>query len=269
MSLRRAFAVVSSAALVLALAACGDEDGDSAEDPSSDRTHAPQPENPTGAPCQYPTGQPAARDVDPPADTAAYTGQVAVTIETSAGDIPVTLDADSAPCTVNSFTSLASQGFYDGTECHRLTTAGIFVLQCGDPTGTGTGGPGYSFPDELSGTEMYSPGTLAMANAGPDTNGSQFFLVYEQSPLPPAYTVFGTVSEEGLEVVKEIASEGSDDGNGPGDGKPRTDVDIEFVEVQGADTATSPTSPSSPSTELPTSPTSPTEPTSPTSPASS
>lgn len=244
MSLRRTFAVLSSTVLLLALAGCGDEKDDSADDPTTDRTHAAQPENPSGAPCQYPAGQEAARDVDPPADTAAYTGQVAVTIETSAGDIPVTLDADQAPCTVNSFTSLASQGFYDDTECHRLTTAGIFVLQCGDPTGTGTGGPGYSFPDELSGTETYSPGTLAMANAGPDTNGSQFFLVYEQSPLPPAYTVFGTVSEEGLQVVQQIAAEGSDDGNAPGDGKPKTQVDIEFVEVGAAPTDV-PTTPAS------------------------
>jgi peptidyl-prolyl cis-trans isomerase B (cyclophilin B) len=248
MSHRRVLAALSSAVLLLALAACGDEKDDSAKDSDSSESHAAQPENPDGAPCQYPEGQQAARDVDPPADTAAYTGQVPVTIETSAGDIPVTLDADTAPCTVNSFTSLASQGFYDDTECHRLTTAGIFVLQCGDPTATGTGGPGYSFPDELSGTETYSPGTLAMANAGPDTNGSQFFLVYEQSPLPPAYTVFGTVSEEGLQVLQEIAAGGSDDSNAPGDGKPKTEVDIDFVEVGDQGDLTSP------STEVPTSP---------------
>jgi peptidyl-prolyl cis-trans isomerase B (cyclophilin B) len=232
MSHRRALAALS-AVLFLALSGCGDEKGDSADDKtgSSDQTHAAQPDNPDGAACQYPEGQKAARDVDLPADTAAYEGQVAVTIQTSAGDVPVTLDADSAPCTVNSFTSLASQGFFDDTECHRLTTAGIFVLQCGDPTATGTGGPGYSFPDELSGTETYSAGTLAMANAGPDTNGSQFFIVYDQSPLPPAYTVFGTVSDEGLQVVQDVAADGSDDANAPGDGAPKTPVKIEFVDV--------------------------------------
>ncbi len=230
---RRAVAALSTV-LLLGLAACGDDDGDSADDPggSSDRSHAAQPENPEGVECQYPEGgSPAAREVDPPAGNAAYEGQVPVTIETSAGDVAVTLDADSAPCTVNSFTSLASQGYFDGTECHRLTTAGIFVLQCGDPTADGTGGPGYSFPDELNGDETYDAGTLAMANAGPDTNGSQFFIVYEQSPLPPAYTVFGTVSPEGLEVVRGIAADGSDDANGPGDGAPKTRVDIDFVEV--------------------------------------
>jgi peptidyl-prolyl cis-trans isomerase B (cyclophilin B) len=227
---RRVLAVLSTA-LVLAVSACGDDTGDEAEDPTSDRSHAAQPENPEGVECQYPEGAPAARDVEPPAANAAYEGQVPVTIETSAGDIAVTLDADSAPCTVSSFTSLASQGYFDGTECHRLTTAGIFVLQCGDPLGDGTGGPGYSFPDELDGDESYDAGTLAMANAGPDTNGSQFFIVYEQSPLPPAYTVFGSVSEEGLEVVRGIAADGSDDANAPGDGAPKTRVEVDFVEV--------------------------------------
>jgi len=235
MSSRRARSVLGvlvSVIVLLGSAGCGDEKGDDGSSAgTSDRTHAPQPENAEGAPCQYPAGQEAAREVDPPADHAAYEGQVQATIETNVGDIPVTLDADSAPCTVNSFTSLASQGFFDDTECHRLTTAGIFVLQCGDPTATGTGGPGYSFPDELTGAESYSAGTLAMANAGPDTNGSQFFIVYEQSPLPAAYTVFGTVSEEGLEVVRDVADDGSDESNGPGDGHPNTDVTIEYVGV--------------------------------------
>jgi peptidyl-prolyl cis-trans isomerase B (cyclophilin B) len=229
---RRVLGLLVSAVVILGLSGCGDEKGgDDATDASSERTHAPQPENADGAPCQYPAGQTAARDVDPPAEHAAYEGQVAATIETSVGDIPVTLDADAAPCTVNSFTSLASQGYFDDTECHRLTTSGIFVLQCGDPTATGTGGPGYSFPDELTGAEVYSAGTLAMANAGPDTNGSQFFIVYEQSALPAAYTVFGTVSEEGLQVVQDVAADGSDDSSGPGDGHPNTDVEIEYVSV--------------------------------------
>jgi peptidyl-prolyl cis-trans isomerase B (cyclophilin B) len=226
---RRLAAIV--AALLLALTACGDDDGDTADDPggSADRTHAPQPENPEGAECQYPEGPQAAREVEPPADRAAYEGEVPMTIETSGGDIGATLDADAAPCTVNSFTSLASQGYFDGTTCHRLTTEGIFVLQCGDPEASGMGGPGYSFPDELDGDETYGPGTLAMANSGPDTNGSQFFIVYGDSPLPPAYTVFGMVSEEGLAVVEKIADEGTD--SGTGDGAPKTPVDIEFVEV--------------------------------------
>jgi peptidyl-prolyl cis-trans isomerase B (cyclophilin B) len=220
-----------SAAVLLSVTGCGDDEGDTANDPggADDRTHAAQPENPQGAECQYPAGAPADREVEPPADRAAYEGEVPLTIDTSAGQLEATLDADSAPCTGNSFTSLASQGYFDGTKCHRLTTEGIFVLQCGDPTATGMGGPGYSFPDELSGDETYGPGTLAMANSGPDTNGSQFFIVYGDSPLPPAYTVFGTVSDEGVEVVEKVADEGTD--NGTGDGAPKTPVELEFVEA--------------------------------------
>ena len=104
--------------------------------------------------------------------------------------------------------SLAEQGYFDDTTCHRLTTKGIFVLQCGDPTATGSGGPGYSFEDELDGSEKYPAGTIAMANAGPDTNGSQFFLVYEDTELPPSYTTFGTIDDAGLDVVEEVADAG-------------------------------------------------------------
>ena len=127
--------------------------------------------------------------------------------------------------------SLAEQGYFDATECHRLTTAGIFVLQCGDPTATGSGGPGYSFADELTGEETYPAGTLAMANAGPDTNGSQFFIVYGDTQLPPAYTVFGTVDEAGVKLVEEVAAEGTDNANGQGDGAPNQAVEIESVTV--------------------------------------
>jgi peptidyl-prolyl cis-trans isomerase B (cyclophilin B) len=218
------FVAALAVALLFALTGCGDDDGDTSDDAGGSG-------NSDGAACEYPPGAPADRDVDPPPDRAERTGDVHATIGTSVGDIDVTLDAGSAPCTVNSFTSLASQGYFDDTTCHRLTTAGIFVLQCGDPSGTGAGGPGYSFPDELDGDETYGPGTLAMANAGPDTNGSQFFIVYGDSPLPPDYTVFGTVSEEGVGIVEQVAADGSDDSNGIGDGAPNTPVDIESVEV--------------------------------------
>ena len=207
-----------SAAVLLVLTGCSDDDGDAAEDQSSG-----------GTSCSYPEAGEPAKDVDPPAEKAAHTGDVPVTIETSAGAIDATLDADSAPCTVNSFTSLADQGYFDGTTCHRLTTDGIYVLQCGDPTASGMGGPGYSFPDELEGDETYDPGTLAMANSGPDTNGSQFFIVYGDSPLGPDYTVFGEVSEEGIGVVEQIAAEGTD--TGAGDGAPKTPVEIQGVTV--------------------------------------
>ncbi len=128
--------------------------------------------------------------------------------------------------------SLAEQSYFDATTCHRLTTEGIFVLQCGDPTATGTGGPGYTIPDELSGEETYPAGTLAMAKTPyPDSGGSQFFIVYDETPLPPQYTVFGTVDAAGIKAVAEAASAGADDSNGPGDGAPKTAVDIEDVTV--------------------------------------
>jgi peptidyl-prolyl cis-trans isomerase B (cyclophilin B) len=158
-------------------------------------------------------------------------GKVPVTMKTSVGTFQATLDADTAPCTVESFVSLAKQGYFDQTPCHRLTTpsTGIAVLQCGDPTGTGTGGPGYSFPDELTGNETYPPGTLAMANAGPNTNGSQFFIVYGDTPLPPKYTVFGTVSPATVKLVQKVAAKGVDNAFQPGDGHPKEKVTIDSV----------------------------------------
>ena len=213
-------------ALSASLAGCGEDQGASstAKDPAATRAA-------TGPSCSWETGgEAAAKKVDTPPDKATVSGTVAATISTSAGDIPMTLDADAAPCTVTSFASLADQGYFDATSCHRLTTQGIFVLQCGDPTGTGAGGPGYSFADELSGEEKYGEATVAMANAGPDTNGSQFFLVYGDSPLPPAYTVFGSLEPAGLEVVKGIAERGTADG-GP-DGAPKEKVTISSVTVE-------------------------------------
>src|SRR5690606_14024148 len=114
--------------------------------------------------------------------------------------------------------------YFDSTSCHRLTTSGIFVLQCGDPTATGTGGPGYSFADELTGSETYPAGTLAMANAGPDTNGSQFFIVYADTSLAPDYTVFGHLDGASTAIVADVAAEGT--ASGAPDGAPRTPVTI-------------------------------------------
>jgi peptidyl-prolyl cis-trans isomerase B (cyclophilin B) len=180
--------------------------------------------------CSYPaSGQPAV-DVTPPAEgTDQPTGEVQAVLQTSAGDIPLTLDGERTPCTVESFVSLAQQQYFSNTECHRLTTSGIFVLQCGDPTGSGRGGPGYRFDDELDGAETYPAGTVAMANAGPGTNGSQFFLVYEDTELAPNYTVFGTMSPEGLAVVQSIAAAGTSDG--APDGEPANPVTITGVTV--------------------------------------
>ena len=153
-----------------------------------------------------------------------------MTLHTSQGDIVIALNAAKAPHTVNSFTFLAGQRFFDGTHCHRLTTAGIYVLQCGDPTGTGTGGPGYSFGDENLTGATYPAGTVAMANAGPNTNGSQFFLVYKDTTLPPSYTPFGTITS-GLDVVQKVAAGGTDNSNGQGDGQPNISVVLTRVTI--------------------------------------
>lgn len=223
----RAPLALAGLALVLTLGAgCGGDDPDSASDTSPTDASS----SVADGTCTYPAdGQPAAKEVEPPPSEPSVSGQVPALITTSVGDLAATLDADSAPCTVNSFVSLAGQGYYDDTPCHRLTTGGIHVLQCGDPTGTGTGGPGYSYDDELTGSETYPAGTLAMANAGPNTNGSQFFIVYGETPLRPDFTVFGTIDAASLKIIEEVAAAGSDESNGTGDGKPLTPVQITRV----------------------------------------
>ncbi|WP_324197623.1 peptidylprolyl isomerase [Nocardia abscessus] len=148
------------------------------------------------------------------------------TLATTCGTVTIALDAARAPRTVNSFVFLAGERFFDHTKCHRITTEGIFVLQCGDPTATGMGGPGYFFPDENLSGATYPAGTVAMANAGPGTNGSQFFLVYRDAPLPPNYTPFGRVTA-GMEVLSSIAAAGVQDGSG--DGAPAVEVVLDSV----------------------------------------
>ncbi|ULE32826.1 peptidylprolyl isomerase [Mycobacterium sp. IDR2000157661] len=196
-----------------------------------------------GEDCQYPaSAEKASKDVEPPRTGKVPTdpAQVSASMATDRGNIGLLLDNGKAPCTVNSFASLAQQGFFDNTPCHRLTTAeSLKVLQCGDPSGKGTGGPGYSFANEYP-TNQYQPddpqrlepvryprGTLAMANAGPNTNGSQFFLVYGDSMLPPGYTVFGTIDETGLATLDKIASAGV--AGGGQDGAPATPVNIKSI----------------------------------------
>ncbi len=140
----------------------------------------------------------------PPPLTIDPTHTYTATIQTTQGDIVVQLLPGDAPNTVNNFVFLARQGFYDGTPFHRVIKG--FMIQGGDPTGTGTGGPGYRFADEPV-TRPYQPGTVAMANAGPNTNGSQFFIVQGEggSHLQPNYTIFGMVTS-GMDVVDAIAS---------------------------------------------------------------
>ena len=155
-----------------------------------------------------------------------------LTLTTNCGDIVVQTLPDLAPQTVASQVFLAESGFYDAVSCHRLTTAGIFVLQCGDPAGDGTGGPGYAVPDENLPAEAeanYPAGTVAMANAGPGTAGSQFFIVYKDTTLIPAnYTIWGNVVE-GLDIVRGIAGAGVEAGSS--DGAPAQPVVIEKATV--------------------------------------
>ena len=154
-----------------------------------------------------------------------------ITFTTNQGEIIIETLPSLAPQTVNALSALAQQNYFDNTICHRLTTEGIFVLQCGDPTGTGTGGPGFNIPDENLPEPIennYPAGTVAMANAGPGTSGSQFFLVYQDTTLGPDYTIWGTITS-GLEIVQTIASAGVIDG-GP-DGAPATGVTIESTKV--------------------------------------
>lgn len=192
----------------------------------------PLPTRPTALPasvnCSYPASEPAAKPVNPPADgQVPARGQVPSTLQTSAGTIGLTLDRGVAPCAVNSFTNLVKQGFYNDTTCHRLVTSpGLQVLQCGDPTAQGSGGPGYKFDDEVFDGLKYGRGLLAMANSGPNTNGSQFFMIYGDAQLPPNYSVFGTIDAGGLSVLDRIAKGGDDGSISAGGGKPNTPVTI-------------------------------------------
>ncbi|MFF2544914.1 peptidylprolyl isomerase [Kitasatospora sp. NPDC058063] len=160
-------------------------------------------------------------------------GSYAMTLDSNCGKVTIALEAAKAPHTVNSFAFLAGEQYFDHTKCHRLTTDGIFVLQCGDPTASatvpgGTGGPGYKFADENLTGATYPAGTVAMANSGPGTNGSQFFLVYKDTKLPPNYTPFGKITG-GLDAVQKIAAAGTLEGSP--DGHPMADVTFNSVTV--------------------------------------
>ncbi|WP_421840357.1 peptidylprolyl isomerase [Mycobacterium sp.] len=196
-----------------------------------------------GADCQYPASpDKAVKSVKPPRTGKVPTdpAEVSASMVTNQGKVGLLLANNESPCTVNSFASLANQGFFNDTTCHRLTTSpNLAVLQCGDPKGDGTGGPGYQFANEYP-TDQYPPnapelkepviyprGTLAMANAGPDTNSSQFFMVYRDSQLPPQYTVFGKIQADGLATLDKIAKAGVSGGGQ--DGPPASEVTITSV----------------------------------------
>ncbi|QNG18947.1 peptidylprolyl isomerase [Rhodococcus triatomae] len=246
---------VAAVAVVVTLTRGGDDSADEAATDTAAETQTPDA-LPAGrseplpelVSCTYtPDGSEPSRPVEPPRTDGIDTTleSVSVSMETSQGNVGLVLDNANSPCTVNNFLSLAGQGYFDDTPCHRLVTgAGLRVLQCGDPSGTGAGGPGYGFDNEFP-TDQYSPtdpalaqpaiyprGTLAMANTGaPGSNGSQFFMVYEDSQLPPNYTVFGSIDETGLATLDTIAAAGDDSSNQPGDGKPNVPVDITSVRM--------------------------------------
>jgi peptidyl-prolyl cis-trans isomerase B (cyclophilin B) len=170
-------------------------------------------------------GEKAAKDVGKPPVKPAYSGAVEATLDTSVGEVTFELDGKKAPCTTNAIAYLAKKGYFDKTSCHRLTTN---VLQCGDPSGTGSGGPGFQYDNENTEGAKYKKGVLAMANAGAGTNGSQFFIVYKDwDDLPADYTVFGKVTA-GLDKIESVGKAGSEPA---GDGKPKKKVEINSVTI--------------------------------------
>jgi peptidyl-prolyl cis-trans isomerase B (cyclophilin B) len=181
--------------------------------------------------CGYQAAIPADRFQGIPVFDAAQAAQpFDVRFVTTQGTIVVRMLTDKAPCTTFSFRFLASKGYFNKTHCHRLTIERIFVLQCGDPTGTGSGAPGYAFNDENLAGATYPAGTVAMANAGPNTNGSQFFFTWKDTTLRPNYTPFGTVIS-GMDVLAKIAAAGDDSQNNPGDGYPALYTAFRAVKV--------------------------------------
>jgi peptidyl-prolyl cis-trans isomerase B (cyclophilin B) len=218
-------------ATVLLVAGCGKSSGSATAPPApADTSSATPAATATASAAQTPSASPSPGTVNcvyvpdpggniprkatlPPA-TAENRHPYYVTMVTNHGTITIELDAAAAPCTVNSFVSLIKQGYYDDTPCHRLLdvtmgSSSDAVLQCGDPSGTGSGGPGYTFADENLAGAKYLKGVVAMANAGPNTNGSQFFMMFKDSAFPPNYSPFGHILS-GVEVIVDIAKGGTE-----------------------------------------------------------
>ncbi|MEV6906793.1 peptidylprolyl isomerase [Amycolatopsis sp. NPDC051071] len=185
--------------------------------------------------CAYPassSGEVPKKATPPAAGPTPASGTMAVTLKTTAGDIGLTLDRALAPCTVANILSLAQQGYYDDTSCHRLGTSGLQMLQCGDPAANGMGGPGYTIPDEVFPELKYGRGVLAMAKTqAPNSGGSQFFMVFGEAQLPPEYTVFGSISDAGLQVLDKVARGGVDEAKGSGDGTGPPKIPVTFQSV--------------------------------------
>ena len=241
-------AVVLVAGAVALVAGLGGDDDPSAQAAASSSssaetgaTAAPAVTNADGTvTCTYApdtSGNPSLTDVGTPPDPAATpaSGTVGLLMSTDQGDIPLTLDRAKAPCAAASFAYLASVQFFDGSPCHREVNQPTFgVLQCGDPTGSGSGGPSYKFAEEVTPETTYPRGTIAMANSGtPGSTGSQFFLCFVDTQLSPDYTAVGTVDEAGLAVLDQVAAAGNDGSMepSPGGGKPNTPVSINTMTV--------------------------------------
>lgn len=213
---RMAATLGSLAAAGVLLSGCGSNDGAASASSSS--------------PSQNPSARITPTSSARP-DFPAVPENATMTLSTNLGDIVIAMNP-AAPVTDGSMAYLSSQGYFNNTNCHRIVTSGIYVLQCGDPEGTGRGGPGYKFEDEnlpAYGPDNYPAGTVAMANSGPGTNGSQFFIVYENTTLPPSYTIWGQVVS-GMDIVKQVAQAGVVGGGT--DGKPVTTLTIESTTVQ-------------------------------------
>jgi peptidyl-prolyl cis-trans isomerase B (cyclophilin B) len=214
------------AAALLALGGCGGSDDARSTAAGGDST------------CEWlPDSDGQVIDVGTPPEDVPTSGTVQLTMALGQGDLGLSLDRESAPCAAASFVFLAEEGYFDDTICHREVNQPSFgVLQCGDPTGTGTGGPGYRFAQEVTNDTSYPRGTIAMANTGqPDSTGSQFFLCFVDTALTPDYTAVGMVDEDGLAVLDEIAEAGNDGSldPSPGGGAPAVPVEISSVTVEG------------------------------------
>ena len=206
--------------------------------PTATPTATPTP-SPTGTPamvagkCIYIPGGTASRKVSLPPATPDTAATYTATFQTNRGAIVIDLLGTKAPCTVNSFVSLADQKFFNNTPCPRIdNTQGLYILQCGDPTGTGSGGPGYGFGSENLAGATYPAGTLAMAHGSqPDSNGSQFFFVFQNTDLGASYTPFGRVVS-GLNILQSVGSRGFGAPLNPyGGGAPKESVKIESVTI--------------------------------------
>jgi peptidyl-prolyl cis-trans isomerase B (cyclophilin B) len=217
----------------LTLTACGNtttETSSSTPSPSEEVTQ-PAPVNEDGIECAETKAKAQEPKFIPTPTTVLTKFPKTFTLVTNCGDIVISTVGSKAPFTMTSIAALAKGGFYDNSLCHRLTTQGLFVLQCGDPTATGSGGPEFTYPDENLPQNVennYPEGTVAMANSGPNTNGSQFFLVYANTTLAPSYTIWGTITS-GLDIVKAIAKAGAV--GGAPDGKPAKTIGISKVLV--------------------------------------